>query len=135
MVNHRGRHLAPPLTEALILAWADAYHARTGFRPHSGAGAVALPAGESWNAVNSALYDGFRGLPGGETLRQLLHRHRPHMERRRQGRKRDQDRRAKVAELRARGLSLAEIGARLGVSRQAVSSMLQRIAEVAGEGK
>jgi lambda repressor-like predicted transcriptional regulator len=44
-----------------------------------------------------------------------------------QGRKRDQDRRARVAELRARGLSLAEIGVELGVSPQAVSSMLQRI--------
>jgi predicted transcriptional regulator len=33
-----------------------------------------------------------------------------------------------VAELRAEGLSLTEIGAELGVSRQAVSAMLQRIA-------
>jgi IS30 family transposase len=45
------------------------------------------------------------------------------------GSKLDQDKRARVAGLRARGLSLTEIGAELGVSRQAVSSMLQRIAE------
>jgi hypothetical protein len=45
------------------------------------------------------------------------------------GRKRDQGRRACVAELRSAGLSLSQIGARLGVSRQAVSAMLQRIAE------
>ena len=40
------------------------------------------------------------------------------MERRSRGRKREQDRLARVVKLRAEGLSLAKIAARLGVSRQ-----------------
>jgi hypothetical protein len=124
----------PNLTVAQILAWADAYHARTGFRPHFRAGTLALPKGESWRAINSALRNGFRGLAGGDTLRQLLHRHRPHMGARPRGRKRDRGRRACVAGLRAEGLTLAQIGARLGVSRQAVSAMLQRIGTCQGDG-
>jgi hypothetical protein len=128
MGNRRGRSLpAPPLTVEQILAWADAYHARTGFRPHMRAGTLALPAGESWHAISSALRVGGRGLPEGDTLRELLQRHRPNMDRGPRGRKRNQGQRARVAELRARGLSLAQIGAELGVSRQAVSAMLRRI--------
>jgi hypothetical protein len=134
MGNRRGSRPAPPLTEALILAWADAYHARIGFRPHYRAGTLSLPKGESWRAVNSALQHGSRGLPGGVTLRQLLSRNRPHMGDRPRGRRRDQGQRARVAELRGQGLSLAEIGARLGVSRQAVSAMLQRIGAKGKQG-
>jgi hypothetical protein len=123
----------PPLNVAEVLAWADPYFARTGHGPHQLAGTLALPAGETWKAVNSALRAGGRGLPGDDTLRKLLDRHRPHMERPPCGRRRDQGRRARVAGLRARGLSLAEIGARLGVSRQALSAMLRRIGTSAGE--
>jgi hypothetical protein len=129
MGNHRGSKPAAPLTEDLILAWSDAYFARTGFRPHRQAGAAALPAGESWVALDAALRVGCRGLPGGDTLRELLRRHRPGMRRRVCRRKPDQARRALVAELRAKRLSLSQIGDRLGVSRQAVSAILQRIAE------
>jgi hypothetical protein len=134
MGNHRGSRPAPPLTEALILAWSDAYFARTGFRPHRQAGAAALPAGESWAALDAALRVGCRGLPGGDTLRELLRRYRPGMRRRVSLRKPDQARRALVAELRAKRLSLSQIGARLGVSRQGVSSMLQRIGTEGNEG-
>jgi hypothetical protein len=73
MGNRRGRGLpAPPLTEALILAWADAYHARAGSWPYKGAGALATPAGETW----AALRLGLRGLTGGESLAGLLERSR-----------------------------------------------------------
>jgi hypothetical protein len=128
--NRRGRGLpAPPLTAEQILAWADAYHARTGFRPYMRAGTLALPAGETWKAVNSALRVGGRGLPEGDTLGKQLDRRRPRMAAWPRGRKRDQDRRSEVARLRAEGLSLSQTGARLGVGRQAVSSMLQKITE------
>jgi hypothetical protein len=134
MGNRRGRPRGPRLTVEQILAWADAYHARLDFRPHCKAGEVAGVPGESWGALDLALRVGCRGLPGDDSLRELLRRHRPHMKRRVSPRKPDQARRALVAELRARGLSLAQIGAELGVSRQAVSAMLQRIGASSGEG-
>jgi hypothetical protein len=135
MGNCRGRGLpAPPLNQEQILAWADAYFARTGFRPSQGAFNAALPRGESWGAINSALVKGHRGLPGGDSLQGLLRRHRPHMGASPRGRKRDQERRALVAELRAEGLSLSQIGARLGVSRQAISAMQQRIGAKGKQG-
>jgi len=47
---------------------------------------------------------------------------------RRDARPAHEARRAEAALLRAQGLTLAEIGARLGVSRQAVHEMLSRAA-------
>jgi hypothetical protein len=69
----RGR---PPLTVEQILAWADAHHARTGRWPHAGSGPVEGAPGEVWGNVNAALYDGHRGLPGGDSLARLLDRRR-----------------------------------------------------------
>jgi hypothetical protein len=44
-----------PLTEALILEWADAHVARTGHRPHPDSGPIPEAPGETWQAVQSAL--------------------------------------------------------------------------------
>jgi hypothetical protein len=63
------------LTEEQILAWADAHHGRTGHWPGQGSGAVVGAAGETWPAIQQALRSGFRGLPGGDTIRKLLQRH------------------------------------------------------------
>ena len=60
------------LTEKQILAWADVHYARTGKWPTAASGAIPDSAGENWNAINSALKAGCRGLPGGKTLLQLL---------------------------------------------------------------
>jgi hypothetical protein len=60
LAGHRGKRnksRLPPLTVKQILAWAEA-------------------PGESWRAVNMALYRGFRGLPDGDSLAQLLARRR-----------------------------------------------------------
>jgi hypothetical protein len=65
-----------PLTVEQILAWADAHHARTGRRPHAKSGPVEGAPGEVWDHINAALYDGYRGLPGGDSLARLLNRHR-----------------------------------------------------------
>jgi hypothetical protein len=62
----------PPLTEEEILAWAEAHHERTGSWPTYYLRAVADAPQESWPAINSALRDGGRGLPGGSSLAQLL---------------------------------------------------------------
>jgi hypothetical protein len=62
----------PPLTEAVILAWADAYHERHGGWPNAESGPVAGTRGETWHAVDAALGLGVRGLPGGSSLARLL---------------------------------------------------------------
>ena len=58
----------PPLTLHQILSCADAHHARAGCWPHAGSGPIPEAPGETWMAVNSALYQGRRGLPGGSSL-------------------------------------------------------------------
>jgi hypothetical protein len=117
-----------PLTEAIILRWADAHFARTGCRPHGRSGPVVEAPGETWAAVQSALKCGCRGLPGGDTLLRLLRRRRPHLASYHGAvRGPDPGKRRRVAELRAQGLSVPKIAARLGVSRQAVWQMLRRV--------
>jgi hypothetical protein len=70
--NPRGR---PPLTIAQILAWADAHKRRTGRLPHASSGFIAGTKGLTWRAVNLALRNGHRGLPGGSSLSRLLAEH------------------------------------------------------------
>jgi hypothetical protein len=61
---------------ATILAWADSHHAATGRWPSSKSGPVAGEPDEKWDNIARALAAGFRGLPGGTTLRHLLAEHR-----------------------------------------------------------
>jgi hypothetical protein len=63
------------LTEELIVAWAAAHHERTGQWPSEASGPIADAPGETWKAVNLALFQGLRGLPGGSSLYQLLRAH------------------------------------------------------------
>jgi hypothetical protein len=74
-------------------------------------------------ALDNALQVGLRGLPGGDSLYRLLRRERGAAEPR--GRRPQVDRRAALR-LRARGLSLAEIGRRLGISKQGVHQLLRK---------
>src|SRR5262245_51549 len=69
-------HTAQPLTVEQILAWADAHCARTGTWPTTRDGKVLGTPGETWQAINQALVRGYRGLPGGSSLAQLLAEHR-----------------------------------------------------------
>jgi hypothetical protein len=62
----------PRLSEAQILCWADAHRAAQGSWPRAGSGPVGPAPGETWRAVDGALRQGGRGLPGGHTLAQLL---------------------------------------------------------------
>lgn len=68
----RNRKRLPTLTEQAILAWADAWHERTGQWPHGRSGPIPEAPGETWTAVNMALRDGLRGLAGGSSLALLL---------------------------------------------------------------
>jgi len=77
--EHRGRRNRknlPRLSNKKILAWADAHQRRTGRWPTVNAGPVEDAAGETWAALDDALRQGHRGLPGGSSLRQLLVRKR-----------------------------------------------------------
>ena len=66
----------PPLAVAQILAWADAHHKQTGDWPTASAGPIPDDPDEKWLSVNAALRLGLRGLPGGDSLAQLLERER-----------------------------------------------------------
>ena len=62
----------PPLTIPQILRWADAYYGRHGSWPTIEAGPITEAPAETSRRVQRALCDGFRGLPGGSSLRRLL---------------------------------------------------------------
>jgi hypothetical protein len=64
------------LTVEQILAWADAHHQRSGRWPTVADGTVAEAPAEHWHSLNSALRFGLRGLPGGNSLAQLLNQYR-----------------------------------------------------------
>jgi hypothetical protein len=68
----RNKARLPRLTEAGVLAWAEAHRRRTGRWPRKGDGPVADAEGEYWLPVNQALHVGLRGLPGGSSLAKLL---------------------------------------------------------------
>lgn len=72
----RNKQDLPPFTIQQILAWADQYHAETGGWPTDSSEPVAGMKPERWTAVDAALRDGLRGLPGGDSLPQLLARKR-----------------------------------------------------------
>jgi hypothetical protein len=79
LARHRGvpnPQALARLTIAVILAWADAHRALTGQWPTMASGPVRGVDGETWHALDSALRQGLRGLPGGSSLARLLARHR-----------------------------------------------------------
>jgi hypothetical protein len=60
------------LTEAKILAWADAYHAEHGVWPTKRSGPIAKKTGCTWRGIDVALRKGLRGLPIRSSLAKLL---------------------------------------------------------------
>jgi hypothetical protein len=66
----------PALTVAKILTWADAHHARTGHWPRCTDGRLTPSSNEKWRNIDQLLRQGGRGLPGGDSLPQLLERER-----------------------------------------------------------
>ena len=62
----------PPLAAGQILAWAEAHRAATGRWPSSASGPVLHAQGERWGSINTALREGYRGLPGGQSLGRLI---------------------------------------------------------------
>lgn len=70
------RYIDRQLNEQLILEWADEYFALNRKWPGIKSGAVLGHNGETWSAIDNALIDGLRGLPGGSSLAKLLAEHR-----------------------------------------------------------
>jgi hypothetical protein len=68
----RNIHDLPRLSYKQILAWADAYHRRTGRWPRHRSGVIPEAPGDTWSTIHSALVLGFRGLPGHSSLARLL---------------------------------------------------------------
>jgi hypothetical protein len=81
LAQHRGRRDPkglPRLTIKQILAWADAHHATHGRWPTTDSGPIAAAPGETWSAIQGALYAGCRGLPRKKlTLYRLLSGRKP----------------------------------------------------------
>jgi len=65
-----------PLTEELILAWADSHHEYTGQWPQASSGPIGDAPVETWLAIQMALTKGLRGLSGDSSLARLLAEHR-----------------------------------------------------------
>jgi hypothetical protein len=79
LARHRGTRNSsalPPYSVPEILAWADGHFRATGRWPTPHSGAVAAAPDETWMAVEMALLNGLRGLPGGSSLARLLKEHR-----------------------------------------------------------
>jgi hypothetical protein len=70
----RNRGSLPHLNKKTILTWAKMHHKRTGDWPKGYSGTIEAAPGETWKAVEMALYQGLRGLRGRMTLSQLLRR-------------------------------------------------------------
>jgi superfamily II DNA or RNA helicase len=64
--------LRPPLTEDLILGWADEHHQKTKGWPSVNSGGVLTAPVEKWGNIDNALIRGDRGLLGGSSLAKLL---------------------------------------------------------------
>ena len=73
--NVRNIRNLPRLRIKEIIRWAKLTFDATGRWPTSLDGPVEGAPGETWGAINAALSFGQRGLPGGSTLYQVLHRY------------------------------------------------------------
>lgn len=68
----RNRTCLPRLTIDGILEWSNQHRQLTGSLPSHRSGSIPESPGDTWSAVDVALKQGLRGLPGGVTLARLL---------------------------------------------------------------
>ena len=69
------------LTREIIFLWAEMHFERTGEWPQRNSGPVADCPGDWWNLIDTALVKGHRGLPGGESLAELINESRTVLQR------------------------------------------------------
>src|SRR5262249_28755033 len=75
LARHRGkrnRKALPALEVEQVREWAIAHFRRTGGWPTRKTGSIADAPGETWAAVELALYRGQRGMPGGSSLARVV---------------------------------------------------------------
>jgi hypothetical protein len=75
LARHRGkrnRKALPALSAEPITRWVRAHFRRTGRWPRRNDGPIPNAGGETWTAVDQALYRGWRGLPGGSSLARVV---------------------------------------------------------------
>lgn len=75
LAKHRGkrnRKALPPLSLQQIRGWVLAHHRRTEEWPSRKGGLIPEASGETWAAVDQALYRGQRGMPGGSSLPKVI---------------------------------------------------------------
>jgi hypothetical protein len=72
----RNKSRLPRLSKQRILHWADEHRRQTGEYPNAESGPILGAPGETWKAVQMALVQGLRGLPGGTSLAKFLQEHR-----------------------------------------------------------
>jgi hypothetical protein len=75
--SHRGasaKSVKTSLYIEQILSWAEAHRRRIGKWPSADSGPLPEAPGENWRAINTALEEGLRGLPGGDSLSKLRRR-------------------------------------------------------------
>lgn len=73
--GQRNRGDLPRLSDEHIKKWGAAHHERTGRWPTRFSGSVQESPDDTWAAIELALYQGGRGLPGGITLPQFFTKH------------------------------------------------------------
>jgi hypothetical protein len=66
------RQMRPELSVEQLVAWGRTFYQRQGRWPHNKSGPVEEAPGENWNAIQTALHSGYRGLPAGWTLGRLF---------------------------------------------------------------
>jgi hypothetical protein len=76
LAEHRSVPGRAQLSCEQILSWADAHRRRTGRWPTAASGRVLDAPSELWRSLDTALRRGFRGLPRGDGLAELLDRER-----------------------------------------------------------
>lgn len=74
--NVRNQKELPPLWEASVLRWIDAFHKRTGRWPTKTDGVIPETSGDTWQSVHWALVNGKRRLKGNSSLASFLEKHR-----------------------------------------------------------
>ena len=75
LAEHRGKKLRPPspeFTTTQVLAWADAWHARTGRWPTATSGEIPDTGGMHWHTVADFFIRGRGSHPGGSSLFRFL---------------------------------------------------------------
>jgi hypothetical protein len=72
MAERMNKAYGRPLTEEIIVMWVAEWYKKKKTWPNALSGAIPDSDGDTWTGINQALYHGFRNLPGGSSLGNLV---------------------------------------------------------------